>query len=44
MQTKFQQLGVDEGDKIYLLCFDDEQYILNDETAIAYGHKDTSLA
>lgn len=44
IQTKSQQLGADEGDKIYLLFFDDKQYILNDQTAMAYGHKDTSLA
>ena len=45
IQSRSHQLGADEGGKIFLLCFDDKQYILLNDgiKALAYGHKVISL-
>ena len=44
IQSKSHQSGAEEGGKISLSCFDDKQYILNDEIkTLAYGHKCISL-
>ena len=42
IQSKKHKLGTYEIDKIYLLCFDDKRYVLDDGIyALAYFHKNS---
>ena len=42
IQAKKHKIGTYEIDKIYLSCFDDKRYVLNDGIhALAYFHKDS---
>ena len=45
IQSKKHELGIHEIDKIYLSCFDDKRYVLDDGIfTLAYFHKDSATS
>ena len=45
IQSKKHKLGTYEINKIYLSCFDDKRYVLDDEIrTLAYFHKDSTIS
>ena len=45
IQSKKYELGIHEIDKIYLSCFDDKRYVLDDGIfTLAYFHKDSATS